>query len=162
MKLAAVSWTLTYKNINDKYCTSIYSSRSPFKLSYSKKSPPEMAEKLERSLSKSRTRSLKSLHTYEADLAVQAEWDSRHIFERSSAFEYWWGDSKFTTTKPSGRFYTLPMFYHGSRKDCGKVGNVRNGPEKTDGMYSKHSASWAGNMDRAGGEDNIPKNDIIL
>ena len=122
-----------------------------------------MSENLEKSLAKSRACSLRSLHAYEADLAVQAERDSRHIFERSSAFEYWWDDnSKLATPKPSSRFHTLPIFYHGSKKDFCKAGNFRNGPEKADGMYSKHSASWAGNINRTGDEDNKPKNDIIL
>ena len=115
---------------------------------------------------------MKSLHAYESNLAIEAERDSRHIFERSSAFEYWWDDNnKFTTPKPSGRFHTIPMFYHGGRKEFGKAGNGGNGPGKmsnVDGMPRKNAASWADNIDRTGydainpEDNNKPTGDLKL
>ncbi|CAB4013291.1 Hypothetical predicted protein [Paramuricea clavata] len=145
---------------------------SPFKLTYSKRKPSTRNDNLHKSLASSRACSLKSLHAYESNLAIEAERDSRHIFERSSAFEYWWDDNnKFTTPKPSGRFHTIPMFYHGGRKEFGKAGNSGNGLEKmsnVDRMSRQNAASWAGNIDRTGydavnpEDNNKPTGDLKL
>ena len=131
---------------------------SPFKLTYHKRKPS--GSDLSNFLTTSRARSLKSLHAaYASDLAVEAERDSRRIFERSSAFEYWWDDNNMSTTsKPNGRFYTMPIFYHG------KVGNNGNVPEKisrVDGMSRGNASSWGGNINQAGC-DNKPKGDLKL
>ena len=135
-------------------------------MSYSKRSDSR-SENLS-PLSISGQRSLKSLHAYKPDLAVEAERDSRYIFERSSNFEYWWGDNKnIASTKPSGRFHTIPVFYHGARIDFGKAENIGNTPGSgVNGMYKKHSASWPSDLKRTACDtmkvDNEFKGDIEL
>ncbi|XP_028401645.1 uncharacterized protein LOC114524687 [Dendronephthya gigantea] len=141
----------------------INGSGSPFKLAYNKQKPSVRNENEVKSLSANRACSLKSLHAYKPDLAVEAERDSRRILDRSSAFEYWWDDNKFkTTSKPSGRFYTIPIFYHGNRSDMGKAGGNFTEPMKTsniDGVTKNYASSWAGNsLDR----DGYTKGDLKL
>lgn len=135
-------------------CLSL-SSGSPFKLAYHKPKLSVGNENEAKSLSANRASSLKSLHAYKSDLAVEAERESRRILDRSSAFEYWWDNNRLTSSKPSGRFYTIPIFYHGNRSDTGKAGKMGNGgnanPVKmstNDGVFKNYASSWAGNTDR--------------
>ena len=119
---------------------------SPFKLAYKKRKPSSRNDNSSKSLSSSRARSLKSLHAYASDLAVEAERDSRRVFEKSSTFEYWWDDSNMF--KPSGRLHTTPMFYQGGRKGLQKIETSRKELNKmpvVHEMAEKNAASRNGN-----------------
>lgn len=132
----------------------LVTSSSPLRLNnYSKQQPPARAvfEGAPRPLSAGRVCSpLRSLHAYESDLAVETERHSRRIIGKSSAFEYWWDDNKFIESKPSGRFYTIPMFYHGLRKESGKKVNRLEKEVNFDGIPRRNAISWPSNIDRSG------------
>ena len=124
---------------------------SPFKLAYKKRKPSTRNDNLSKSLSSSRARSLKSLHAYESDLAVEAERDSRRIFEKSSAFEYWWDDNNMfkAPSKPSGRFHTTPVFYQGGSEGLENIETSRkelNRMPVVHVMAENNAASWNGNV----------------
>ena len=114
---------------------------SPFKLVYKKRKSSARNDNLSKAFSSGRARSLKSLHAYESDLAVEAERESRRVFEKSSAFEYWWDDSNIF----SGRFHTTPMFYQGGRKGLEKIETSRKELNKMPVVHEiaeKNAASW--------------------
>lgn len=140
-------------SVLEKFCIllTLFRSGSPYKLNYSKRNTSTrnadmlMAKKPSTSRRESR---LDTRGMYESDLVVEAERESRRLFERSAVFEYWWDDKNISNTfeKRTGRFNTMPLFFHGERNDFGSKAGKDEKMSNVDGM----SKSWAGNLNRIG------------